>query len=245
MVTSELWIAGISNKDVGITLQGDLEISAPVPDVEIVSVPGRNGDLHIYTGAYKNRTGTVPAYIYNKDNVKSLFGAVQSWLLANPGYQKIVDSNDLDHYWLGRVINGADISARINRIAPFSIKFDLKPQHFLVSGDEPITLTESGSVYNPTNFASNPIYVVKGSGDVSVTINGEKMDFFSLGEYIYSDTIYFDTESGAVYTPDEADSTPNSRTSATGNYKLVAGENAVVISGTVESVKIIPRWWEL
>ena len=245
MVSNELWISGVSNKDVGVKLQGEFVVSAPVPVVDTVKVPGRNGDLHIYTGAYENRTGKIDAYVFNKDNVKGVFGAVQNCLLGNLGYQRIVDGDDLEHYWLGRVVNGAEVAARINRIAPFSLKFDLKPQHFLTLGDDPVFLTENGAIYNPTNFASKPIYSVKGSGDVTVTVNGEKMEFTGLGEYIYADTITFDSESGVAYTPDASDTTPNSRISATGNYSLAVGKNTIDITGNVEYVKIIPRWWEL
>lgn len=245
MVINEIWINRISNKDVGVVMQGALNVSAPTPEVETITVPGRNGDLHIYTGAYKNRAGSFGAYLYDKNNVKSAIGAVQNWLIGSHGYQRIVDSDDLDHYWLGRVVNGAEVAARMNRIAPFTVKLDMKPQRFLASGDEPIAMTESGAIHNPTNFASQPLYIVKGTGDVTITVNGQEMKFTWLGTYIYSDTIYFDADSGAVYTPDATDTTANSRTTAKDNYELVSGDNEITIEGDVEYLQIIPRWWEL
>lgn len=241
----KIWLDDVSNADVGVVLQGSLRVSAPEPDVETVSVPGRNGDLHIYKGSYKNRLGTFDAYVYRKDGVKHYLSTTQNWLLGGQGYRRISDSEDIDHYWLGRVVNGAEVAARMNRIAPFLVKLDLKPQHFLVSGEETIELTASGTVYNPTNFASQPLYIVKGSGDVTITVNGQSMKFTSLGTYIYSDTIYFDTDSGAAYTPDATDTTANSRTTALANYDLVGGMNTITIEGDVTSLQIVPRWWEL
>lgn len=240
-----VWLDDVNNHDVGVVLQGPLQVSAPEPEVETVSVPGRNGNLHIYTGSFKNRSGSFGAYLYRKEDVKHALGSVQNWLLGVQGYRRISDGEDIDHYWLGRVVNGAEVAARMNRIAPFTVKLDLKPQHFLASGDEAIELTESGTVYNPTIFASKPLYIVKGSGDVTITVNGQAMQFTGLGTYIYSDTIYFDTDSGAAYTPDATDTAANSRTNALGNYDLVGGTNEITIEGDVSLLQIIPRWWEL
>lgn len=241
----ELWLDDVSNNDIGVELQGALVISAPEPRVQTISVPGRNGDLHIYDGSYKNRTGTVGAYVYRPEYVKSAFGSIQKWLLGSQGYRRLTTNDDADHYMMARVVNGAEVAARMQKIAPFTLAFDLMPQRFLTSGEQAIEVTGNITLRNPTEYTSKPIYVIKGSGNVQISVNGSTLNFEGLATpNYYSDIVYYDTETKSAYVPQGSALTVLPPT-VSGELHLVGGENAISLTGDIEYVQIIPRWWEL
>ena len=242
MARKQLWLDNVANEDVGVVV-GEFTLSSPIPRVNTIKVPGRNGDLHIYDGSYENRTGSCTAYVYHPDNVKAEMAKVQQWLLGGIGYRRLVTDDDQEHFLLARVTNGAEVAARLNKIAPFPLKFDCMPQRYLTAGEKPIEIKNASVVKNPTAYASAPLYEITGDGTVTVGVNGDTLTVSDLGVYIYPRTIYYDAETGNAYTPEDANA--NSRVATVGEMKLRGGDNAITITGTVESVKIVPRWWEL
>ena len=57
---------GHSSKDYGVYISGLNTFGGAERDVEVISVPGRNGDLTVDNGKYKNIHVTYPAFIYDK-----------------------------------------------------------------------------------------------------------------------------------------------------------------------------------
>jgi phage-related protein len=243
MARHQLWLDNISNNDVGVVV-GELTISAPEPDVNTVHVPGRNGDLHIYTGAYKNRRGQANAHLYAKyGGVKTAISNAQKWLIGTPGYRRLETDDDPYYFMKARVINGAEIAARMDKLAPFTIQLDLAPQRYLKAGEIPTIIYQSGTLTNATSYDAEPFYEITGDGTVTIKINDQSITVQGLGINGISRTMYFDAETGNAYTPDVANA--NNRVETTGDLKLKPGENIITITGNLESVKITPRWWEL
>lgn len=243
MAKKQLWLDNVSNNDAGVVV-GEIRISAPEPEVNTIHVPGRNGDLHIYTGAYKNRKGSASAYLYAKNGgVKTAIVNAQRWLLGAPGYRRLETEDDPYYFMKARVVNGAEIAARMDKLAPFTIQLDLAPQRYLKAGEIPTIFYQNGTLTNTTGYDAEPLYEITGDGTVTVKVNDDTLTVSGLGVYIYSRTMYFDAETGNAYTPDEVNA--NSRVATVGEMKLRSGNNAITIEGNVESVKIIPRWWEL
>lgn len=237
MVDYEIWIDGVSNKEAGVVMQGAVEISPAVPRVETVEIPGRNGDLHFWDGSYENRTATVGAYVYQQDFVKTAFSRVNQWLLSSVGYRKLATDDDAEHYMLARVVNSAEIAARIRRIAPFEIEFDCKPQRFLTIGDESIIIDKNKTIDNPTIFASKPIYKINGSGAGNLFIGAYALYVSNIDGYVY-----YDAETQMAY---KGSVNKNSTVNAPNGLPFEGGSQAVNFTGGITSVEIIPRWWEL
>jgi phage-related protein len=237
MVDYEIWLDGVSNKEAGIVMQGAVEISPAVPRVESVEIPGRNGDLHFWDGSYENRTATVGAYVYQPDFVKTAFSRVNQWLLSSVGYRKLATDDDAEHYMLARVVNSAEIAARIRRIAPFEIEFDCKPQRFLTIGDESIIINKNKTIENPTIFASKPLYKINGSGAGVLTIGSYSLSISSIDGYVH-----YDAETQTAY---KGTVNKNSTINAPDGLPFEGGEQPINFSGGITSVEIIPRWWEL
>lgn len=210
---------------------------APERDVDSEPIPGRNGDLIIDNGRYKNRRATYNAFIYR--NAAANVAALRSFLASRgAGYYKLTDSYDAGHFVMARYNGPVDVSMRnLNRVAELNLTFDCKPQRFLTSGD---VFTEYSSasftVENPTAFDSKPIVRLYGTGYVEFA-NGAKITVNTAsGNYIE-----FDCET--LNAVDSNGTNANSKVTALGVPALTSGENAM--SKTLTKVKIKPRWWEL
>lgn len=77
------------------------------------------------------------------------------------GYRKLETSNDPNCFWMARVESGAQTEPRLNRLAPFEISFDCKPQKFLKSGLSSIKTANGGKIYNEYGFETQPLLKIE------------------------------------------------------------------------------------
>lgn len=208
---------------------------AAEPDIEYISVPGRSGDLVMSNDRFSNIEVTFPAFIYRnmKTNVKGL----SAFLNSLKGYVRIEDSVHTEEFRLGQYAGGFKPSIGGQyEAASFDISFNCKPQRYLKSGETAQTFTASGSITNPTRYASKPLLTVVGSGSVivggvTITIDTEQTD------------ITIDCETGDCYhgsTNCNGDVSFSSHDLPT----IPAGASTIGLDG-VTSVSIVPRWFSI
>ena len=131
---------------------------------------------------------------------------------------------------------------QITTAGSFDITFDCKPQRFLVSGETPVTFTESGTITNPTLFEARPLLAVTGTGVIgigndSITISGTP-----------SGPVYIDCDIMDAWTGTGQSKIPyNTNIQYTNNTPPGLGPGGTGISlGTgITQVDITPRWWRL
>lgn len=237
MLNETFYLDGVDALSVGIHLQNPIEFSEAVPVVEVESIPGRNGDLIFDTGAFENRTGVVECYSLLDGNVEMAIRAANKFLLSKRGYRKLETTDDPDHYWLARVENGARIEQRLRTLSPFEISFDCKPQRFVKSGLEAVTMTSNGVLYNQYGFNALPLITVYGSGEGVLTVGSRLVNILSL-----DGVLYLDSEVQNAY---NERGNQNNTINAPEFPVLVDGENTISWTGGIERIEIVPRWWEL
>ncbi len=237
------YIDGIDASTIGIVLQKPIEFSAPVPIVEKVSVPGRSGDLVYETGAYKNRTAKAACYCIDTDDVEMKIRAVNKFLFSKSGYRRLETSDDPYHFWLARVSSGARLEQRLRRLAPFEISFDCKPQRFLKNGEIETSFTvqqmnDGAYIYNQTGFNAKPLINVSNSGEGTLKVGKHTIEIADSG----FSPISLDCESQNAYS---LYTNLNMYVKSVEFPVLVPGENKISVSGSLGTVYITPRWWEL
>lgn len=246
-----IWLDGKSNSDAGIVISSPLKLDGAVPNVKTHSIPGRNGDLHIYDGSFKNRKASVSAYVYSKDGVKYSFSRVNEWIWGAKGYRRLETDDDLDHFMLARITNAAAVDARIRKIAPFAINFDCKPQRFLKSGEEEIFVESGMRIYNPTSFPARPIIKIAfadlsmkpGSpGDGRVVLGDSVINVTGM-QYGTGNNLEYDSENDNAASSSGLNR--NQHLSISGDVVLPEGETTITFDGGIIAVRIIPRWWEI
>ena len=170
---------GESSKDYGIYITGSAVYNAPVRDVEMISIPGRNGSFALDKGRFENIEVTYPAGIYadTESDFAQGISDFRNFLASRQGYVELSDDYNLGEYRLAVYKSGLDVSPEQLRAGEFEITFECKPQRFLTSGETEETVANNGTLTNPTLFDAHPMLEVWGSGKVefagqSVTVNG-------------------------------------------------------------------------
>ena len=130
---------GRSSADWGIVASKDNGFDAPERDVSAIEVPGRNGELHIDNGRWRNIDVTYNDCVIERDFTER-FGDFRAYCARQRGYQRLEDTFHPDEYRLADMTKGIKVSSVGTRYnsGKFDLTFNCKPQRFLKSGEEPI-----------------------------------------------------------------------------------------------------------
>ena len=159
----------VDSADYGIYISGEGVFDAPKRSIEMVSVPGRNGDIVIDNGYYENIEVTYPSFNYEPDlaSFRLALAQFRNALVSQTGYQRLSDTFHPDEYRMAIYSAGLEVDPiKYNTAAKFDIKFDCKPQRYLVSGEESVEVTSGQDLVNPTLYDAEPLLAVEGHGAI-------------------------------------------------------------------------------
>lgn len=234
MLRNDYLVFGNANtRDYGVGIYGDKLADPPERDYEYVEIPGKNGDLIIDKGRYKNKFISYKAYIIDKYAVNIM--GLRNALLTQKGYQKLDDTVNPDEFRMGQVIPFEIDEVGVLKAGEFTIQFNCKPQRYLKSGEAPITFSAAGSIFNQTSEASKPFLRVYGSGAGTVGIGSETITISAINSYVDIDCEIMNAFKGATNC--------NKDVSFTNDIVLNPGLNGITITGNITSVEITPRWF--
>lgn len=236
-VECDLIYDGVSSRDIGVTVEGFPGAVMPKRDIEVTTIPGRNGALVYDYGTYSNYTQN---YTIHWRNI-SRDARITEWL-QKPGYRRLEDSFHPEHYRMAYVVTNQNIDNRMEVLHRLPIAFECKPQWYRKNGDIPITVSKSGTLIMNTGEDALPLLTVTGSSTATLTIN----DYIITISNIPAKGIVIDSELQDAYSTDKMQNL-NSYIVAKDNKfpVLKRGKNTVYFTGGIESVKIVPRWWDL
>lgn len=246
----DVFFNGKSLADFGVHLNGTDVFNSPEEDVQSVEVPGRNGDLHIFNERFKNVELKYHGWIAGdkwitnseqtdfKINVRKL----RNHLLSSRGYQRLEDTYHPDEFRLARFKSPFTTAAEhFLMLGEFDLTFDAKPQRFLKSGEKTITFTSSGTIKNPTSFASQPKLRVYGRGDL--TIGDTIITVLPSNPYPYID---IDCEiQDAFFKSGTTTVNCNPYISLVDGdfFRIDPDIQTITLGRRITKVEIIPRWW--
>lgn len=179
VMQNSIIFGGVDSADYGIYIGGEGTFNAPKRDVEMISIPGRNGAFALDKGRFENIEVTYSAFNYETDlaTFAQNLSDFRNAICSQKGYQRLTDTFHTDEYRMAAYINGLEIKPiEHNTASTFDIVFDCKPQRFLTSGETAVTVANNGTLTNPTLFESSPLFEVVGYGNINfseqtVTIN--------------------------------------------------------------------------
>lgn len=236
-------VDGKSSKDFDAYISGGGTYSSPEKAFEEVNIPGRNGAIFLYEGAYKNVDVTYEAFIGKADgeiDVDHNFRLLRSFLMSREGYVRIEDSYHPDEIRFG-VYNEA-IEPEVHetlQAVQFTLSFSCKPQRFLKKYyDYPIEITSGVKFYNDTYFDAKPLVRVYGTG--TFTLNGVSIKINSANSYTD-----FDCDLQEAY-KDKLSTNCNGNITLTNAQfpHLKPGENSITYSGPTRLI-LYPRLFVL
>lgn len=237
--TKVFYYDGISSADYGVYISGDSVYNAPARVYEMVDIPGKNGQLAIDQGRFENIEVTYPAFMFTDSQTDFALKMrdLRAWLMSYKGYQRLEDTYHPDEYRLAIFKSGLEAGpTHYNEAGGFELTFDCKPQRFLKSGEEKITVSSGDTLENPTPFESLPLIEVTGQG--SLFINDEEIVIAD------NDTKYIDSELMDVYAIVDDEIVSKNNKVVLGSFPKLGEDTEITWTG-LTSVKITPRWWTL
>lgn len=230
----------ILSSDFGVYILSARINDSPERDTETISVPGRNGDIHIDNGRYRNITVPYTCGIVKgaDSNLEGFVAAISS----QTGYQRLEDTMHPEYYRLGAF--RGQVTPKMSRkrdISVFEIQFNCKPQKYLKRGEEQISMSGNGNkLYNPSRFLSKPLIKVNGTATGEIAINGKQATIASNPGYFTIDSELedaYNSSTGENY---------NSRLTLSGNEfpVLESGENTIDVASGM-TIVVTPRWWTI
>lgn len=219
----------------------DSMLKAPAHKYTEVVVPGRSGKLLLDLASYDNLPREYDVQIVG-DSELAQFIALRNYLASRVGYLRLTDSFDPTHYYMAAYTEAFDLTAdwHSQKRARGTITFDCKPQQFLLSGETAVVKTSSGTITNPTRYASKPLLKVTtsratasvlGVGSTNITLRRQGVT-------------YIDCETGRAYNGAVSYDTYVSL-NAIDYPTLAPGATSISLGAGITRVEITPRWWEL
>lgn len=195
-----LWYGGLDSATYGVYITGESVYNAPERSVEIVSVPGRNGDLIIDNGHFENIEVKYRAGLFGSDQqdfaqkISDYKNAMMNYTSANPAkYMPIYDDYNPNEYRLGVFVSGIEVESlegEQGTVGEFDITFYCKPQRFLYTGVEIKELNSGETITNPTPFESSPLIMMQGGGNITLNGYSISVDNPAYGEITYSGPVF-------------------------------------------------------
>jgi len=211
---------GTSSRNYGVYITGEAVYNAPERDVEMITIPGRNGTFAMDKGRFENITVTYPAGIFadSEADYRQAISDFRNFLCSKRGYVRLSDDYNPDEYRMAVYKSGLEVATAQSRAGEFEIVFECKPQRFLTSGETATTVANNGTLSNPTAFDASPTLQVTGYGNI--TVNG-------YGISLVNSTV------GAVTLADPADSSL-----VTFSTALLASGDVITLEGFTKSLRI-------
>lgn len=204
---------------------------APKENIESVQIPGSNRIVHLSNNTYEPFILNVECYIPR--NMKNYIDGIRNYLYFAKKSTKYIEALKPDEYRIASFVDAFEVKASDRQGAAFNLTFECRPERFLKSGDETTTLTASGTINNPTNFASKPLLKVYGTGTFSV--NDNEMQITSADQFTV-----IDCDTLQCYKADV-----NCNNNVVGDFiQLQPGENTITLDG-ITQIDIVPRWWTI
>lgn len=249
---------GVDLADFGVHVSGNGVFNAPERDYETIEIPGRNGDLLIDKGRYKNVDITYHAFIAN--DFRRNIDALRDFLLGSRGYNRLEDTYHPEEYRNAVFKGPLEIDTIMLKAGEFDLTFNCKPQRFMKAGEEMVVyekplgsgISKTFEIYNPTFQYAEPKITIYYPSNGTLRINGnvgEDPDAYQVYirpyDYVHPnvdritiDSVLKDSYCGKTNCNDVVDIYG-------GEFpKLKPGLNTIELGG-VNFLKmgLTPRWW--
>lgn len=246
MKTSWVNFAGWTTDSMGTYPTGKNAHNAAERDVTVFQIAGRNGDLFVDNGRYKNIEVTYPCFVMNfsanEQKIRNVYGSQRN------GYQWLEDSYDTTHFRLARFVGQLEFEPVRGDAANFELTFDCDPRRFIKTGQDEIEIEDDEwRETNPSWYPAKPTIIVVDPNqglEIELTdVDGNVTTFTATDTY--SGTVCIDCEKQDIYDYDLGTNL-NYLFTLSGEFPSLSwGENVVALTGTYAYAGIIPRWWEL
>lgn len=241
------------SRDFAIFVDSPTAFDAPIPETDSYSFFGNSGDVVFDRHRYPNIRLKYTLVIEAKRNIDTVMTRIRALLLSIAGYQRLEDSYNPTIYRMAKVAKNFIVKKRSvdDRFSLIELNFDAMPQRFWKDGDRAVDIktlqTAVPMIYNPTGFASSPLlrFVANAkSGRIKAgkSLNTEEF-LLEFSEIPTGKALLFDSQT-LDFTVEEDGTFLNDKCFSTDNLLIYAGNNWFDLKN-IESLQVVPRWWEI
>ena len=168
-IYNSLSFGGVNSADYGIYITGEGVYNAPKRVVDMVNVPGRNGAIAIDQGRWENIEIEYPAGTFGMTEAefRTAVSNFRNAVCSQIGYQRLTDTYHPDEYRMALYVEGLEVEPTPQKKAgEFTLKFNAKPQRWLIEGETAVTVSDGDTLTNPTPYDAGPLLMVEGYGNI-------------------------------------------------------------------------------
>lgn len=215
-----------SSRDLGLRFTAPVEIPASARRVDDIEVSGRAGSLTWFTG-WKDTEISLPLAVH---------GGLEAYRQAVFALSEASTISFSGEPGLFRYIKHVSVSPLTREMAGwgmFQANLTCQPFTYLATGLKPITLTSTATITNPGLLASDPEITLFGTGQLVLTINGQRYPVSSPSGQITLDSARMITHVCG-----------NTQTDAiSGPFpQLAVGENHIELGEGLSKAVIVGNW---
>lgn len=183
---------GRSSSEFNVYITGEGVFNAPERAVEMISIPGRNGAFALDYGRFENIEITYNCGIAGDDDADfaSAISDFRNWLCSRNGYVRLSDDYNAGEYRMAVYKSGLEVTAENLKAGEFPVVFECKPQRFLTSGEDTISVTSGDTITNSTLFDARPLLEITGYGNINLGNNTITFDGQDIGDIIIAGSTY-------------------------------------------------------
>ena len=196
---------GENSRDYGVYIT-DVEVfGAPKRKVQMISIPGRNGNYALDKGSFENIPVKYKCVLGagTEEDFNNGISDFRNWLASKVGYRILSDEINLGEYRKGVFLEGMEVPTLNKKTGTFEIVFDCMPQRWLDDASAlPVEMASGDDIFNPTLHKASPLLSVWGYGDINLNDETISVNDVPIGRVILAN----------------AEQTDGSRTYYTGNH---------------------------
>lgn len=245
---------GVSAEDMGLRIERYPVIYKPRKRMTPISIPGRNGDLHISDGSYDNVTVRYEVWWKNDKRHSFNTGAqareIFRWLDGAPAGARLEDTYNPGVFRTATFLGGTKIDDILGRYGRMVLEFDCSPQMWLggIHADGATFtsgLTEvNGLLTNPAQNPTKPLIRIIGSvgGRLQIGSSGMTLRFPGLETHEF----WLDCEEMEAWeVVDGQEVSSNAWIDDLDFIQIMPGVNEVKFPSSFDSVTIWTRAYEI
>ena len=233
-----------SSADLGLEVETYPNYTFPEKEYNVIHVPGKNGDLLIDTETYSNSTRQYKVSAAARSmSLYHRINDIVEWLHSASGYARLEDSYEPDYFRMACYRESNNIENIFDQAGKATITFDCKPQRYLKTGLNTITLTSSANITNPTSFTAEPIIKVYSSNSQFGTLTvGSR--YVVLKPAPGSTSIEINCEIKDAY--DGYKNMNSYITLSGGKFPILQpGGTQISFTSNITKVEVVPKWWTI
>jgi predicted phage tail component-like protein len=184
---------GVSSLTHGLRVTKDYIITSTGNDVEVIAVPGRDGELIVSNKRLKSKPIELPCTIKSNKPLSEVAVDISNWLLVD-GYQDLTLSWDPEFVYKASYIETFEIATIMKQFGTIKLNFLAQPVKYFKDSMQRQNLSNGLSLNGKGNVKAKPIIKMTGNGETVLTINGRKTKLKDV-----QGNIVLDMQSSQVY----------------------------------------------